>query len=151
MQLKQRHCSFVPPAINLSKPCRLVVCASCAVSQYHSTATFNTYHHQAAQFDAITTPQKIQHWESFILRHSHSGIDIQISIEEKANLCQRNICSISGDTTVVILHRHQDVAIIAPVGGPWVLYQPVWLPTQGAVSHCKHSMVQVISGITWKT
>lgn len=35
-----------------------------------------------------------------------------------ADLCQCDICSIGGDATVVILHRHKDVAIVAPVGGP---------------------------------
>lgn len=68
----------------------------------------------------------------------------------KQSLSQRNVRSIGGDATVVILHRHEDVAGVAPVGGPGVLYQPVWLPVQGTISHSKHSMVQIIGGISWR-
>lgn len=68
-----------------------------------------------------------------------------------SNLCQSNICGISGDTTVIVLHRHEDVAIITPVGGPWVLYQPVWLPVEVAVPHREHSVVQVINGAAWES
>lgn len=64
------------------------------------------------------------------------------------SLSQRNVRSIGGDATVVILHGHEDVAGVAPVGGPGVLYQPVRLPVQGAISHSKHSVVQIIGGIS---
>lgn len=63
-------------------------------------------------------------------------------------LCQCDKCSIRGDSTVVVLHRHEDVAVVAPVGGPWVLNQPVRLSIQDAVSHGEHCVVQVIRGVT---
>lgn len=63
-------------------------------------------------------------------------------------LHQCDKCSIRGDSTVVVLHRHEDVAVVAPVGGPWVLNQPVRLSIQDAVSHGEHSVVQVIRGVT---
>lgn len=67
VQLKWRHCSCVPPAINLSKPClkkrTFSVCELCSVSIHADTFQqqhLTHYHHKAAQFDAITTPQHIQ-------------------------------------------------------------------------------------------
>ena len=40
---------------------------------------------------------------------------------------RNNIGGSSGHSTVVVLLRHEDIAIIAPVGGPGVLNQPIFL------------------------
>lgn len=62
-------------------------------------------------------------------------------------LSQCDKCGVGGDATVVVLHGHEDVAVVTPVGGPRVLYQPVGLSVQDAVSHGEHSVVQVIRGV----
>lgn len=67
-----------------------------------------------------------------------------------SNLCQSNICGVGGDTAVVVLHRHEDVAVVTPVGGPGVLYQPVRLPIEVAVAHRQHGVVQVLNRAAWK-
>lgn len=56
--------------------------------------------------------------------------------------------SVSRHSTVVILHGHEDVAVVAPVGGPGVLHQPVGLPLQDAVAHRQHGVVQVLRLVT---
>lgn len=113
---------------------------------------------QAAMFSSVHDkflgffPIKLTHTSRLsVIQQSWSGINSNIKALKEDSLCQCNICSISGNTTVVILHRHEDVAIIAPVCGPRVLDEPVWLSIQGAISHCKHSMVQIIHSVPWKT
>ena len=49
-----------------------------------------------------------------------------------------------GHPAVVVLAGHQDVALVAPVGGPRVLHQPVVFPVERPVSHGKNGMVQAV-------
>ena len=52
-----------------------------------------------------------------------------------------NVGSGSRDTAVVILLRHEDVAVIAPVRGPGVLHKPKFLAVQFAIADGKDSVI----------
>lgn len=47
-------------------------------------------------------------------------------------------------TAIVVLLRHEYVAIIAPIGGPGVLDQPILLPSNLAIPHGQNSVVQIV-------
>lgn len=55
-----------------------------------------------------------------------------------------HICGHGHDATVVLSGGHQDVSVVAPVGGPRVLHQPVVLAIDGAITHGQHGMVESI-------
>ena len=52
-----------------------------------------------------------------------------------------NVGGSGGDAAVVVLLRHQDVAVVAPVRGPGVLDQPELLAVELAVADSKNSVI----------
>ena len=66
-----------------------------------------------------------------------------------AGWSQGNERSIGSNTTVVVLLRHQHVAVISPIGWPGVLDQPVRLTIHDAVADSQHRVIQVIRFVAW--
>ena len=60
---------------------------------------------------------------------------------KNTGLFHLNESGICGYPTVVILLRHEHVAVIAPVGRPGVLNKPVSLAVHGTVTNGEHRMV----------
>jgi len=54
-----------------------------------------------------------------------------------------------GHAAVVVLHGHEDVAVVAPVRGPGVLDEPVGLAVQDPIAHGQHRVVQRRRLVSW--
>lgn len=52
-----------------------------------------------------------------------------------------------GDAAVVVLLRHENVAVVAPVRRPGVLDEPVRLPIELAVSDCRDGVVEALRSV----
>ena len=55
---------------------------------------------------------------------------------------------ISGNTAIVVLSRHEDVAGISPVSRPRVLHNPVVLAVERAKTNGKHSVIKLVIEVT---
>ena len=64
------------------------------------------------------------------------------NITQSMHVLHVNICRVSFNTTVVILWRHENIAIIPPVVWPWILHQPVWTAIYSSISNQQHCMIQ---------
>lgn len=73
---------------------------------------------------------------------------IWIKQPSDSKLFQVNKGCICRNTAVIIFLRHEDIAIVAPVCRPRILYQPVSLPIHGAVSNGKHCVIQIFGFIS---
>lgn len=62
-------------------------------------------------------------------------------LKSNTGLFHLNKGGICGYSTVVIFLRHEYVAVIAPVGGPGVLNQPISLTVHGPVTNGEHRVV----------
>ena len=65
----------------------------------------------------------------------------------RACLVDDGVGGSGGHSAVVVPAGHQDVALVAPVGGPRVLHQPIVFTVERPVPHGKNSMVQALRAI----
>jgi len=110
---------------------------SCRISHYNRIRSISNYVYkiirkasrQAYKRAITATKQRRQEthdrtWQP--VRSGHRNSSSSGDSSTGPSVADVDVGSSGGHTAVVVLARHEHVAVIAPVGRPRVLHQPVW-------------------------